>query len=190
MSVTDAGLAHVGRMRQLEFLRINRVPITDHGIRHLHELSNLQDLWLHGTNVTEQGLEELYRALPDCRICTDTETLPQTVQIRQLSVWDLRMPARQSTRIVEPERISKIRSLLHHYFTEYKSTGRRSDPGLHIEIDFGGLSRSLCQIRVGKRELQIRNRTGWGYWSIPNQQTEELLDLLGLEMTELGGNAD
>jgi len=190
MSVTDAGLVHVGRMRQLKFLWIAHVPITDHGVRHLHGLSNLEELWLLGTSVTEKGLEELCRALPDCLIRTDTEYLPQTVQIRQLSVWDLRPPTRQLARIVDPERISEIRNLLHHHVTHYQGTVRRTDSGLHIEVSLDGLHRSLCQFRVGKRELDVRVRTGWSQRSISDQQTEELLDLLGLDIAILGGNDD
>jgi hypothetical protein len=189
MSVTDAGLAHVGRMRQLKFLRIAHVPITDQGVRHLHGLSNLEELWLQGTSVTEQGLEELYRALPDCLIRTDTESLPQTVQIRQLTVWDVRSPSRHLARIVDPERISKIRRLLHHHVTSYQGTAR-TDSGLHIEFSLDGLHRSLRQFRVGKRELHVRVRTRWSHRSISDQQTEELLDLLGLDIALLGGNDD
>jgi hypothetical protein len=111
------------------------------------------------------------------------------VQIRQLSVWDLRPPSRQLTRIVEPERISKIRSLLHQ-LKRNEWTGRRTDSGLHIEFSLDGLHRSLRQFRVGKRELHVRVRTWWSQLSISDQETEELVDLLGLDMALLRGNDD
>ncbi|WDI43965.1 hypothetical protein [Bremerella sp. P1] len=44
--------------------------ITDVGIRHLTRLKNLEFLSVQNTNVTEEGLREFAEAIPDCRIVT------------------------------------------------------------------------------------------------------------------------
>jgi hypothetical protein len=61
---TDRGLAHVGRMRQIEVLRIgNRdgrnFRITDAGLAHLANLPQLPDLELRNTGITDRGLVHL-----------------------------------------------------------------------------------------------------------------------------------
>jgi hypothetical protein len=57
--VTDADLAQLSSLRQLQRLSLNNNPITDRGLAHLSKLSGLKYLSLDQTNVTDDGLESL-----------------------------------------------------------------------------------------------------------------------------------
>ena len=190
MSVTDAGLVHVGRMRQLKFLWIAHVPITDQGVRHLHGLSNLEELRLDQRDQRHRerfgGIVSSPAGLSDPHRYGD---LPQTVQIRQLSVWDLRTAreavspyCRSGTDLRDPR-------LLHHHVTHYQGTVAERTLGCTsssvltastVPCVNSGWARG--NLRQGPNRVVSR--------SISDQQTEELLDLLGLDIALLGGNDD
>jgi Leucine-rich repeat (LRR) protein len=57
--LTDAGLAHVGRLGRLEYLTVGSPNISDAGMAHLAGLANLIGLSLANTPVTDIGLEHL-----------------------------------------------------------------------------------------------------------------------------------
>ena len=74
MVITDAGMVHVGKLKSLKYLMIVGMPnVTDAGVAQLHRLSNLENVVLHRTKITAQGLEKLEDALPDCRIICDAK---------------------------------------------------------------------------------------------------------------------
>lgn len=68
MTITDAGLAQVGRSSQLKSLYLIGLPITDAGLVHLENLTKLERLYIKRTKVTEAGLEKVQLALPKCEI--------------------------------------------------------------------------------------------------------------------------
>src|SRR5262249_31293632 len=57
--VTDAGLADLKAMRQLQTLRLGRTPVTDAGLAHLKGMQHLRELTLFNTEVTDAGLVHL-----------------------------------------------------------------------------------------------------------------------------------
>ena len=57
--VTDAALAKVGLLTQLEGLKLGHTQITDRGIAYLRTLRALEGLSLPGTKITAAGLEHL-----------------------------------------------------------------------------------------------------------------------------------
>lgn len=57
--VTDAGLAHLKRLRKLEHLYFANTKITDAGLVHLVGLTSLKTLDLTGTDVSDRGLARL-----------------------------------------------------------------------------------------------------------------------------------
>ncbi len=65
---TDAGLADVAALTQLEALWIGGDQVTDVGLSHLEKLPNLQHLSLSHTKVTAKGLEKFHHARPECSI--------------------------------------------------------------------------------------------------------------------------
>jgi hypothetical protein len=73
--VTDADLAHLQGLSQLQDLRLSNTKITDAGLVHLQGLSQLQELGLDSTKITDaglvhfQGLSQLQRlGLDDTKI--------------------------------------------------------------------------------------------------------------------------
>ncbi len=57
--VTDAGLAGLAGLKNLQRLHLEKTGITDAGLAHLKGLSELRYLNLYGTKVTDKGLESL-----------------------------------------------------------------------------------------------------------------------------------
>jgi hypothetical protein len=66
--VTDAGLAHLSNLSELDFLDLRRNNITDAGLVHLEGLTKLKNLYLIGTNVTPAGVKKLQQKLPNAKI--------------------------------------------------------------------------------------------------------------------------
>ncbi|MFO0901704.1 MAG: hypothetical protein U0939_01820 [Pirellulales bacterium] len=96
-SATDANLAILGRLRELQIVIVapsKASAVTDAGLRHLANLSNLEYLSLGGTSVTDAGLElaanwphlrrlELSGAITDAGL----PHLVQLAELEQLRVW-------------------------------------------------------------------------------------------------------
>ncbi len=57
--LSDAGMAHVGRLGSLKKLNLWRVQITDEGVRHLSSLTRLEWLNLDNTRLSNDGLPAL-----------------------------------------------------------------------------------------------------------------------------------
>ena len=65
---TDAGVAHLQGLPNLERLDLRRTGVTDAGLAHLKGLTKLAVIDLGGTPVTDTGVRELQRALPSSKI--------------------------------------------------------------------------------------------------------------------------
>ena len=57
--VTDVGLEHLTSLSQLHVLALNATRVTDAGLERLKELRRLKWLWLDDTQITDAGLEHL-----------------------------------------------------------------------------------------------------------------------------------
>jgi Leucine-rich repeat (LRR) protein len=67
--ITDGGLAGIAGLTQLQSLNLDRTQITDAGLAHLAGLTQLRDLRLRNNpQVTDEGVKKLQQALPKCRI--------------------------------------------------------------------------------------------------------------------------
>jgi hypothetical protein len=64
VQITNAGLAHLARLRNLEFLHISASRITDAGLACLRGLKSLKRLELDNSHVTQRGMQELQASLP------------------------------------------------------------------------------------------------------------------------------
>lgn len=64
----DAGLKDISKLQKLETLIFEECYITDAGLKDIAKLQNLQTLYLIETEVTRMGMAELQKALPNCRI--------------------------------------------------------------------------------------------------------------------------
>jgi hypothetical protein len=68
-AIDDSTLATVAQFENLEQLWLNGdITITDAGLEHLKKLKQLDDLSLADANVTPEAVKELQNALPHCKI--------------------------------------------------------------------------------------------------------------------------
>jgi hypothetical protein len=72
--ISPAGLAHLGGLKDLDTLYVATMPVTDAGLDHLKALTKLQRLDLRQTKVTVEGVKKLAAALPRCTIVSDHGT--------------------------------------------------------------------------------------------------------------------
>lgn len=57
--VTDAGVAHISGLTNLDTLVLSGTQVSDRGLAHLRKLSKLEHLYLANTKITDAGLEHL-----------------------------------------------------------------------------------------------------------------------------------
>ncbi|MFC5412986.1 c-type cytochrome domain-containing protein [Larkinella bovis] len=67
-SVTDAGLKNLKNLPYLEYLNLYGTAVTDAGIKELAGLKNLKTVYLWQTKVTDAGVAELKKSLPNLEI--------------------------------------------------------------------------------------------------------------------------
>jgi hypothetical protein len=60
----NQGLAHLGRLSDLQLLSLDDTPVTDAGLAHSKELAGLKWLKVARTRVTDAAIAELQRSLP------------------------------------------------------------------------------------------------------------------------------
>jgi Leucine-rich repeat (LRR) protein len=66
--VTNAALAHIEGLAQLQRLNLRDSNVTNAGLEHLKGLTKLKTLTLGITKVTDAGIGDLEKALPNCGI--------------------------------------------------------------------------------------------------------------------------
>jgi WD40 repeat protein len=62
--ITDAGVAHLKGMVQLNHLNLYETKITDAALDQLHGLTNLETIFLQGTKVSDAAIDRLKKAIP------------------------------------------------------------------------------------------------------------------------------
>lgn len=62
--MTDAGLARLTALSELEWLTLSGTRITNAGLAHLHRLASLKGLMLANTQVDQTGIAALRTTLP------------------------------------------------------------------------------------------------------------------------------
>jgi Leucine-rich repeat (LRR) protein len=67
-NVTEAGLVHLKGLTKLEWLNLIGTQITDEGLAHLEGLTDLKILELKNTKVTDAGVKKFKAAFPRCYI--------------------------------------------------------------------------------------------------------------------------
>lgn len=73
--VTDAGIAHLAGLQELQFLNLFRTSMTDTGLAHLGTLKKLETLLIGGTAISDAG----------------TSTLLDMSALRKVSLFDTRI---------------------------------------------------------------------------------------------------
>lgn len=70
-NVTDSGLAHLRRCRDLDSLSLQGLPITNRGLTHLQVHRGLTFLDLSATNITDAGIKSIaaFEGLEELRLC-------------------------------------------------------------------------------------------------------------------------
>ena len=69
--ITDAEVAHLAKMTNLESLVLSETAITDAAVDTLSKMTSLERLTLSQTGVSEEGMNTLRNSLPDCTIRTN-----------------------------------------------------------------------------------------------------------------------
>lgn len=87
--ITDAGLAHVGEMKNLVWLDLSNTAVTDAGLEHLSGLPLLHYLNLYGTAISDNGLKHL-SGMPNLRrvYVWQTQATPEGVANLRASLVD------------------------------------------------------------------------------------------------------
>ncbi|MBC8218503.1 MAG: hypothetical protein H8E73_08565, partial [Planctomycetes bacterium] len=76
MPITDAGIAHLSRLKNLEHVSLNHCEkITEKGLKHFEGLASLRYLRLNKSRVTKAGVDRLKAAIPDISV-----TVPATMR--------------------------------------------------------------------------------------------------------------
>ncbi len=65
--VTDDGVAHLSSLKNLRMLYLNENSLTDACLEHIAGLSNLEALWLKGTHVTPAAAQSLQQTIPSLK---------------------------------------------------------------------------------------------------------------------------
>lgn len=63
--VTDAGMKQLKNLSYLEYLNLYGTGVTDAGLKELTSLKNLKTVYVWQTKITEQGLAEMKKAMPN-----------------------------------------------------------------------------------------------------------------------------
>ena len=66
--ISDEGMRHLAELVNLESLYLTKTGITDEGLKHLHKMTKLQEVRLNETKVTDMGVENLKKTLPGANI--------------------------------------------------------------------------------------------------------------------------
>ena len=177
LPITDAGLAHVGRMTNLKRLWLLNLPITDAGLAHVQNLQNLERLTVHSLTITEQGLIELGRSLPECLIRSNDKIIAQ--QVKRIDVYELQLHERLIKSITDPELIAKIVAFAEFYDSN-TGWGPIKDDAIHaqIRLDFFGRTRRFYQKRLENRRIF---REDGSSTQMTDQEEQELLRLLDIK---------
>ena len=61
-AISDAGVAHLGRLPRLRMIDISLSPLTDDAVRHLAGLPALEELTIQGSKFTDRSLTDLSQA--------------------------------------------------------------------------------------------------------------------------------
>jgi len=87
--VTDKGIEHIAKHRNIEQLFLSYTGLTDEGMKHIHSLKSLQRAWFEGTKITDASMAG-FRLMPNIREIgiaytpVTTEGLMTLVDIRSL----------------------------------------------------------------------------------------------------------
>ncbi|WP_439630071.1 protein kinase domain-containing protein [Gemmata sp.] len=103
--LTDAGLKHLTGLTRLTFLWIDLTAVSDEGIGTLAGLTSLTDLNVSGTRVTEAGYKKLRAALPKCKITWEdpNRAIPKAFLGRAGFEFTLRLPNGTTMNATKPE---------------------------------------------------------------------------------------
>lgn len=66
--ITNAGLAELNSLTQLQYLNLNQTKVTATGIAALKELKNLRSLFIYGTAISAEELPRLQAQFVNTKI--------------------------------------------------------------------------------------------------------------------------
>jgi hypothetical protein len=64
----DTDMQSLGTLTDIQVLALNETEVTDNGLLHLHRNKNLKLLFIGNTKITAQGIAEFKKAVPNCDV--------------------------------------------------------------------------------------------------------------------------
>lgn len=123
-AVDDDDLATVATFSRLQRLYLGATRVTDAGMKHLVRLKNLEYLSLHGTEVSDLRRQQLRLLLPNCRVCPRSEetaaAVPLIIEppVPAASIGDAALPREILRRMQALEaEVTALRQLIEQQFT-------------------------------------------------------------------------
>jgi hypothetical protein len=137
-AITDAGLAHIEGLTGLRDLQLDGTRVGDAGLAHLRGMKNLGLLWISGSRVTDEGVLDLERALPALQVYRLEEMASSDKLPRAMA--DLDYPRSQPVRLAS--------ALLVH--------SAKSMTGNHNEREFMATVDALCDLEADDKLSLIK----------------------------------
>jgi hypothetical protein len=115
--ITDTGLAHISKMKRLEWLFLAGTGVSDAGMKEVSKLTNLEYLSLDDTQVTDAGIAHLrsLQKLDEFSLDGTPVTgacLEDLVEIKSLRVLDLRETEMQGEGLAQLAALPKLELLI------------------------------------------------------------------------------
>jgi hypothetical protein len=114
--VTDAGLAHVKPLKNLEWIDLYKTQVTDAGLEQLQDLPSLKQIDLSGTRITDAGLKHVARLSELQKLMlggtavssAGLEPIAELAKLTQLDLWNTEVG---DTGLTHLKRLKNLRNL-------------------------------------------------------------------------------
>jgi hypothetical protein len=157
--VTDIGLEALKDLGKLQSLSLQYTGVMDEGLVHLSGLKRLKELNLEGTAVTQRGVASLQKTLPKCKMLWNPET------VRPIKTQKPKTPGSAASGYQ-----LKLRATLRGHANKPSDAAFSPDGSLLMSVDFGKVL--LWNLASGAKHASIGVKRGalWGAAFTPDSK--------------------